>query len=757
MRNGADVFEGDLSQNVIYFLDGVIKFDRNAEEHSGSGTLGVLCLTPTSLVLCITAAGDIPQVLSEKYEQHLIISLICVKNAVINIDHKCYPFSDVKDVPETGVQQLIIQCKDFREYTLDFQRCPNPHRMRGFMIALFKQLYTVDNNCHFGHEKVIDESINRTVHTFLDKKSWEVELARLGLTKWSVMEGNKDFGFCPFLSPYCVRPMKIKDEVIERASTKYKDKRYISWCWSDPEQLVSLLRCSEPVQESDFDQNYLNKILNTMNQGQAKKHSVISTAVLKKSCPSELQIAQSFNLLWEVCMKNEDSNYFFKGLESSNWLLYVRTFIRGSRHIARTLKCDRYSVLVVDESGRDISCLVVSLVLILSDEYFRTLAGFANLINKEWIAAGYAFRSKFNSRHDTTTQTENAPFFPTFIMFLDCVHNIIQQYPVAFEFNTQFLVKIFDTLLSGRHSTFMFDCTKDFVEHFGEERQERMLSFWAAVGNSCELVNPLYGLKNKSAAIPIVVSDGLGVEHFDQIAQHTRSNSVAYSVSKLKPEAPLEKVKESRRTTMLFKTLKAPLLRKKKPKGGKKKAKITSSFFVDVDNPRERVSSINNIFQSKLDPINVSYCMIDILFWDNLYLRHADNISSEITDQNMHHNYTLQELISDIVVEKDLMNIERKAWDLESEAEIERSGSVCTLASDRMECSVHLSELDLSNDHDDKDNESAEELSLNGVSFTDSNEKRLPHVFEEPEMSNAKSPQTVELEIAEATLDIHDV
>ena len=62
---------------------------------------------------------------------------------------------------------------------------------------------------------------------------------------------------------------------------------------------------------------------------------------------------------------------------------------------------------------------MISLVQILSDPYYRTIAGFKVLIEKDWLAFGYRF--SYRGNHTQPQQQAIAPFF---FQFLDCVHQV---------------------------------------------------------------------------------------------------------------------------------------------------------------------------------------------------------------------------------------------------------------------------------------------------------------------------------------------
>ena len=74
----------------------------------------------------------------------------------------------------------------------------------------------------------------------------------------------------------------------------------------------------------------------------------------------------------------------------------------------------------------------------------RTVHGFEALVEREWIQAGHPFvrrhrRSALGGRGAAAGDAELAP---TFLLFLDCTWQILQQFPCSFEFNEQLLLHL---------------------------------------------------------------------------------------------------------------------------------------------------------------------------------------------------------------------------------------------------------------------------------------------------------------------------
>ncbi|XP_045520262.1 myotubularin-related protein 13 isoform X1 [Pieris brassicae] len=143
---------------------------------------------------------------------------------------------------------------------------------------------------------------------------------------------------------------------------------------------------------------------------------------------------------------------FYKLIEESGWLWQLRTLLQLSGCVLDLLDVQGSSVLLSLEDGWDACAQISSLAQICLDPYYRTIDGFRILIEKEWLALGHKFQQRLN-----LGATPQQGFTPTFLMFLDAVHQLQKQFPLAFEFNDYYLRFVAYHSVSCRFRTFLFD------------------------------------------------------------------------------------------------------------------------------------------------------------------------------------------------------------------------------------------------------------------------------------------------------------
>lgn len=143
---------------------------------------------------------------------------------------------------------------------------------------------------------------------------------------------------------------------------------------------------------------------------------------------------------------------FLRLIEESGWLWQLRQLFQLSGAVVDLLDLQGSSVLISLEDGWDATAQISSLAQICLEPYYRTLEGFRILVEKEWLALGHKFQQRSN-----IGATPQQGFTPTFLMFLDAVHQLQKQFPLAFEFNDYYLRFIAYHTVSCRFRTFLLD------------------------------------------------------------------------------------------------------------------------------------------------------------------------------------------------------------------------------------------------------------------------------------------------------------
>lgn len=167
----------------------------------------------------------------------------------------------------------------------------------------------------------------------------------------------------------------------------------------------------------------------------------------------------AFKKLMRTCLPStvsaEPDQTFARLLEQSEWLQQIRGLLQLAGAIVDLMDCQGSSVTLALEDGWDVTAQISALAQLCLDPYYRTIEGFRVLIEKEWLAFGHRFGHRSNLRPNSSS---GSPFAPTFLQFLDAVHQIWVQFPLAFEFNDYYLRFLAYHSVSCRFRTFLFDC-----------------------------------------------------------------------------------------------------------------------------------------------------------------------------------------------------------------------------------------------------------------------------------------------------------
>jgi hypothetical protein len=169
-------------------------------------------------------------------------------------------------------------------------------------------------------------------------------------------------------------------------------------------------------------------------------------------------VKASFKKLLRVCSpssiaRSETDQGFLQQLQASEWMRQLQNLLSAANEMVHCVHQRRCSALLCLEDGTDLVPQIVSIAQLCLDPHYRTFAGFRVLIEKEWLAFGH----RFSYRGNHTAASLASGFAPIFLQFLDLVHQLLHQYPMAFEFNQYYLKFVAYHCVSGRFRTFLLD------------------------------------------------------------------------------------------------------------------------------------------------------------------------------------------------------------------------------------------------------------------------------------------------------------
>ncbi|XP_005111133.2 myotubularin-related protein 6 [Aplysia californica] len=405
---------------------------------------------------------------------------------------------------------LQIRCKNFLCITFIIQKDRDCQDIYQSLLtfsrpAEIEKLYAFSFTSNEGQEKA---------------QGWDMfdlqsEFLRMGAPNehWVLTGLNREYNLCDTYPSQLYVPATASTPIL-MGSSKFRSRgRLPVLSYLHSENQAALTRCSQPL--SGFsarcveDEQMLEAILKSnpkseymyvvdtrpkinamVNKAQGKGYeneSFYSNMKFQFLGIENIHVMRaSLQKLTELCeLKKPSMNDFLSRLETCSWLKHISAVIDTSAFIARAIS-EGTSVLVHCSDGWDRTAQTCSLAGLMLDPYYRTMQGFQALIEKEWLSFGH----KFTDRCGLLESVETKETSPVFTQFLECVWQIMQQFPCAFQFNERFLLTIHDHAYSCQFGTFIGNCEKDRLDL---RLSEKTYSLWGYLWqHAAEFLNPLY-------------------------------------------------------------------------------------------------------------------------------------------------------------------------------------------------------------------------------------------------------------------------
>ncbi|XP_077388762.1 myotubularin-related protein 7a isoform X2 [Festucalex cinctus] len=188
----------------------------------------------------------------------------------------------------------------------------------------------------------------------------------------------------------------------------------------------------------------------------------------------------------EVCeLRSPSMSDFLEGLESSGWLKHIKAIVDAGLFIAKAVAEEGVSVLVHCSDGWDRTAQVCSVACVLLDPYYRTIKGLMVLLEKDWVSFGHKFSHRCSHLNGDSKEAS-----PVIDQFLECVWQLMEQFPCAFEFNERLLITIHSHIYSCQYGNFIGNNQRGRIEL---RIRERTHSLWHYLwSNRADYTNLLY-------------------------------------------------------------------------------------------------------------------------------------------------------------------------------------------------------------------------------------------------------------------------
>lgn len=198
------------------------------------------------------------------------------------------------------------------------------------------------------------------------------------------------------------------------------------------------------------------------------------------------RVRKSFQALRSLCSASSKAAHnWFNQLDNTGWFLYISGLIQSASKLVIAVEFEQRPVLVHCSDGWDRTAQIVSLGQLLLDPFYRTLIGFQILIEREWITFGHKFADRCGQGLTSSDINERSPIF---IQWLDCVYQLLVQFPCDFQFNVLYLVKLAQHTYSNLFGSFLCNTQREFQNHC----LQKTYSVWQFLNTDDRFVNKLY-------------------------------------------------------------------------------------------------------------------------------------------------------------------------------------------------------------------------------------------------------------------------
>ncbi|CAH8544744.1 unnamed protein product [Schistosoma margrebowiei] len=320
------------------------------------------------------------------------------------------------------------------------------------------------------------------------------EFRRMNFDKtWKITDINNEFKICSTYPRHHIVPRSISDNDIINMASFRSHNRFLTVVWRSQVTGAVLLRCAQPCvglmcSRNEYDEKFLRTVLaccpkKPVSDPNKDTHRLMivdarsrSSAQFNRIRGGGFEYPEYYDQAEVVFMDLPNlhtvrSNFesltnlfagkcpnWFSSLEKSSWLNNIGQLLKTATEIAIALEENSRPVMVHCTDGWDRTPQISSLAQLLADPFYRTIQGFNILVEREWLQFGHKFSDRSGHASPSLNINEQSPIF---LQWLDCVHQIRNQFPHCFEFNESFLLKLGLHICSNLFGTFLCNSEKE--------------------------------------------------------------------------------------------------------------------------------------------------------------------------------------------------------------------------------------------------------------------------------------------------------
>ncbi|XP_066538376.1 myotubularin-related protein 9 isoform X2 [Hoplias malabaricus] len=407
---------------------------------------------------------------------------------------------------------IIIKCKDLRILQLDIPGMEECLNIASSIEAL-SSLDSVTDMYPFFH-RPRELSLNDPWGLSSPEQDY-AQTERLW-DRWRLSKVNSDFSVCPSYPGAVIVPRAVDDDTLIKAARFRQGGRFPVLCYCHQKNSMVIMRSSQPMTGANrkrcredelllqavIDESELGYIIDTRSAHQAHQARMTGGGFESKSCYRSWRrmhrhmergkvLQESLIKLVEACGDtSHNMDRWLSKLENSKWLTHIHTALSTAGLVAECVERDAHSVLVHGSEGMDTTLLVTSLAQLILDPTSRTLRGFLQLIEKDWVQAGHPFQQRCSrSAHSHARLRQECP---SFLLLLDCVWQLWRQFPLALEFSETLLLRLAQDAYASDYGTFLCNNEQERCALGVKENTHCLFQFLLRCKEREQYINPLY-------------------------------------------------------------------------------------------------------------------------------------------------------------------------------------------------------------------------------------------------------------------------